>query len=393
LWETEPVVSLKKIVLAIIVLAAIAASLQSLLAKEKVFTEGGKQYTCYNNYVIFKQSYVHLVSGVDLYQAYPEEHWDLYKYSPAFALFFGTFAYLPDYLGLTLWNLLNALLLAIAVFYLPLRDDRLKSFILLACIVDLVTSMQNQQSNALVAGLLVFAFGLLERDKYIAAVFCIVFSAYIKIFGLVGVTLFLFYPRKWKLILWSLVWSAMLLVVPLIVVTPLYLKSLYNSWGLLLSGDQAASYGLSVMGLVHQWTGTGFNKLTVVAAGALIFILPFLRFRQYHDHLFKLLGLCSVLLWIVIFNHKAESPTFIIAMTGVAIWFFASPRSMLNSVLFVLAIVFTSLSPTDLFPPIVREHIFQPYLVKVIPCILVWIKILWDMMFVNRELNGQKVTE
>jgi hypothetical protein len=379
----------KKIIIVLFILAAVAASVQSLLRKEKVFNEGGKTYTCYNNYVVFKQSHFHLTQNKDLYTPYPDEHWDLYKYSPAFALFFGAFAYLPDFLGLILWNLLNALLLLAAVYYLPNISDRQKGMILLACLVELVTSMQNGQSNAVIAGLLILAFGLLERDKYIAAAFCIVFSVYIKIFGLLGFALFLFYPRKWKLILWSLLWGALMLVIPLLAVGFDQLKFLYTSWGQLLYSDHTASYGLSVMGLLHSWTGAELSKLIVVAAGAAIFCIPLVRFRQYRSDRFKLLTLCSLLLWMVIFNHKAESPTFIIAMAGVSIWFFTIEKNWLNISLFVLAFVLTSLSPTDLFPAFLRKQYVVPYVLKVLPCILVWVMIIIEMITIRSAENNQ----
>jgi hypothetical protein len=49
----------------------------------------------------------------------------LYKYSPAFALFMAPFAMLSDFFGLPLWNLLNALVLLSAIFYLPALTDTL----------------------------------------------------------------------------------------------------------------------------------------------------------------------------------------------------------------------------------------------------------------------------
>ena len=55
---------------------------QSLLLKPKAYQPGGKEYTHYNNYVIFSQSFFHLTENKDLYQLYPDEHWDYYKYSP-----------------------------------------------------------------------------------------------------------------------------------------------------------------------------------------------------------------------------------------------------------------------------------------------------------------------
>ena len=77
----------------------------------------------------------------------------------------------------------------------------------------------------------------------------------------------------------------------------------------------------------------------------------------------------------------AESPTFIIAMAGVVIWFYAQKPSTINIVLLILCIVFTCLSPTDIFPPYVRKEIFQPYVAKAVPCILIWVKIIYDLLF------------
>jgi hypothetical protein len=86
-----------------------------------------------------------------------------------------------------------------------------------------------------------------------------------------------------------------------------------------------------------------------------------------------------MLIWVIIFNHKAESATFIIASSGVALWFFSSPKSYLNILLAILVLVFTILSPTDLFPTYLRTHYVIPYLLKVFPCILVWLKLQYDL--------------
>src|SRR5688572_21073146 len=85
---------------------AIFASLQSYFGGIKSFVEGGRLYTTYNNYIIFKQSFFHLIESKDLYDSFVEEQGDLFKYSPAFALIFGILAILPDVLGLSLWNIL-----------------------------------------------------------------------------------------------------------------------------------------------------------------------------------------------------------------------------------------------------------------------------------------------
>jgi hypothetical protein len=74
-------------------------------------------------------------------------------------------------------------------------------------------------------------------------------------------------------------------------------------------------------------------------------------------------------------------------MIGVAFWFFSQRKTIINSVLFMLAIIFTSLSPTDLFPAFVKYEYFIPYSVKVIPCILIWVKLLYDSMKLDNNIE------
>src|ERR1700712_5743537 len=74
-----------------------------------------EQYTHYNNYVIFKNSFFHLINNKDLYLYYNNDQFDLYKYTPSFSLLFGLLAYLPDVLGLLAWTLINAICLFYAI--------------------------------------------------------------------------------------------------------------------------------------------------------------------------------------------------------------------------------------------------------------------------------------
>ena len=64
-----------------------------------------------NNYLIFVKPFFNLVAGKNLYLEYPEYYYDTYKYSPVFALFMGLFAWMPNWLGLLLWNVLNNVVL------------------------------------------------------------------------------------------------------------------------------------------------------------------------------------------------------------------------------------------------------------------------------------------
>jgi hypothetical protein len=370
---------------------AVFAALQSYFADLKTFEDNPRLYTCYNNYVIFKQSFFHLIEGKDLYILYLEEQWDLFKYSPAFALLFGLFAYLPDPIGLTLWAVLNATVLFYSVYYLPHIDKRTKGIILIFVFSETLTTLQNEQSNALIAGLLIFTFGFLERRKYWLASFCIVSTIFIKLFGIVGLTLYLLYPGKVKLAYTTLLWTAVFILLPLLVVDQQQFVLLYKSWANMLSNDHSISDGLSVIGWLKTWFNWQVNKTYVSLVGVVLFCIPLLRFKAYDNYQYRILTLASILIWVVIFNHRAESPTFIIAISGVALWYFSQEQSKINLVLLILALIFTGLSSTDLFPKFVRDQYVWPYVLKAVPCILVWGKILYDLT--AGELLPRKLVE
>jgi hypothetical protein len=367
-------------------LAVLIVTLQGALHGTKTYEEGGIEYTKYNNYVIFKQSYFHLIENKDLYQLYPQEHWDLYKYSPTFSLFMGLLAYLPDFLGLLIWNLLNAFVLFFALWKLPFSSDKKRIWAFLFLVIELVTSLQNAQSNGLMAGLIILAFVYLEKKNIAIATLCIVATIFIKLFGIVAFALFLFYPNKLKAALYTIGWILLLAVLPLILISPEQLTFLYKSWGNLLQNDHSISIGFSVSGWLFTWFGLNLKTVSLVV-GTLLFCVPFIHFKYFNETRFKLLYLASILLWIVIFNHKAESPTFVIAVTGVSIWFFTQEFNKLNFSFLMLALLFTVLAATDLFPKFIRDDYFVPYVVKAVPCIFIWGKVTWELMFYPKSLN------
>lgn len=367
-------------VVSIFLILVIFASFQSYLLSDPSIKTDNK-YKAYNNYVIFSQSFHHLIDHKDLYAQHPDDQFDLFKYSPAFSVFFSIFAIQPDISGLLMWNFLNAFLLLLAVFLIRNIPDKQKSLILLICAVELMISIQNEQSNALMAALIILTYVFLEKKNMFLATLMIMLSVFIKIFGIVGFVMFLFYPKKWKAALYSIAWFVILTLLPLILIDFAQLKETYISWWNMLSNDFSSSLGYSVMGWLSSWFDFEPNKYLIILLGAVFFMLPFLRIKQYSNPWFKLLMLSSTLIWVVIFNHKAESPTFIIAMAGAAIWFFSTKQNWLNITLIIFAIAFTSLGTTDIVPSEIRNQVFIPYRLKALPLILIWIKIIYDLLF------------
>ncbi|MFN5319157.1 MAG: glycosyltransferase family 87 protein [Bacteroidia bacterium] len=354
-------------------------SVQSYLLGTKVTND--VVHTHYNNFVLFKYSFSHMLEGINPYQYFPQEHFDIYKYSPTFALFFGFFSLFPDSIGLILWNGLNAVGLVWAIFMLKGLTQYQKSLVFFLSVVELATSLQNSQANGLMAALMIFSLAMLQRNKIVWAALCIALSFYIKLFGIVAFSLFLFYPGKLRMVFWSVCWFAALAFMPILVVDFDGLINLYKQWFAILQADHASNYGFSLMGWLHRWFNLNPDKLVVLALGVITFFLCLgcgYILRKKENTLYVLLAL--VLLWVILFNHMTESATVIIGMTGAALWFAVNSDDKLNKGLIVLAVLFTSLSSTELFPRSIRSEWIYPYVVKVFPLILIWIKLQFDLL-------------
>lgn len=370
--------------LSVYALLTVAATFQQYFLPLKSFENGPATYTEYNNYVIFRQSFFHLLDHRNLYAPYPAEQWDLFKYSPTFALFMGLLAKLPDWLGLLLWNSLNSLVLFAGIQNLPGFSAGAKRRVGWFVLVELLTSLQNSQSNGLVLGLLVWGFVLLERRNLGGATLLVLLSAFVKIFGAVAFLLFWFYPRRGRAFAYGVGWTMLLVALPLLVVPPSDLAVQYQNWLRLLQSDHSTSAGLSVMGWLNTWFNFFPDKTALVAVGLGLLLLPLWRRSAYETYRFRLWMLASTLIWVVIFNHKAESPTFIIAMGGVGLWYFSQKPTLINTGLAGLAFVFTSLSPTDVFPHFLRETLVHPFTLKAVFCIAVWAKLQVDLLTLSR---------
>lgn len=360
-------------------LVSVIASVHLIALGNKTFN-GLDIYKHYNNFIIFRQSFFHLINGQDLYILHPTVQYDLFKYSPTFALAMAPFALLPDWLSLIVWNGLNSLLLFVAIRKFDFASSKITIFALWFLLQENLTAIQSAQTNTMIAALLILAFNSFENNKTYWASLFIVLTAFIKLFGIVAFVLFLLYPNKIRFILYTALWTLLLLVLPMVVISPDQLIFLYKSWWNMLQNDHSVSYGLSVMGWLKTWFHANLPKIWVVTSGALLLLLPLIKTSYYELAIFRKLVLASILLWVIIFNHKAESSTFIIAMCGIAIWWFSVKANPYLLLLVVIAFIFTSLSPTDLFPRFIRVEWVEPYVLKAVPCIFIWLVIQWQLL-------------
>ena len=159
--EIVAVLKHPRCIFALYVVMTIGASLAKYLSGVAFFDHTA--YTHINNFIIIKTAFFNLISNQDLYTLHLDKYWDFYKYSPTFALLMAPIAAMPDILGLIVWNVLNALALYVAIAALPVHSPDTKSAMHWFLLLPLLTSVQNAQSNGLVAALLIGAFNCFEK--------------------------------------------------------------------------------------------------------------------------------------------------------------------------------------------------------------------------------------
>lgn len=347
----------------------------------------------YNNYLMFAKPFHNLLQNVSLYIPHPDLYRDDYKYSPAFAWLMGPFYYLPDWFGMILWNLLSTGVLLTGVWlYLSDEKDpaRQRRIALLIIILEALITAQNLQSNNLIVGAILLGLYYLRNERVWQAAFFFVLCGFIKFYGMAAAGFFLFYPKKPKFILSMLGWIVLFTLAPLTLIPLSNLLTEYREWFRVVV-DSKLGLQVSVMGIAEAWFGmakTDANYRRIEIIGATLFLLPFLRFGLWHDQTFQRRMIAYFFLFIIVFNKMAESPTYVLAVTGVALWWVTLDEpTPLDRLLLALVIIFTSLSPTDLFPQVVQKQFFQPYNIKAVPCLLVWIRLQYQIWTQSRTAH------
>lgn len=333
-----------------------------------------------NDYAIFRASFWNLVEGRDLYVLRLDQAHDLFKYSPTFALLYAPFALLPFALGLLLWNVVNAMSLFFALrSLLPGEQARVAQAL---TFLPMLRSMQSSQSNALVAALLILAFIWFVRGEQVRAAFAVAVGAGIKLFPLAGIVFALSRPRKARALASCLGAILILILLPLVVVRPEQLLVLYQSWALLQS-QETSQLGSSLMGVLQQ-AGLGWPAWTVQLAGCGIVIGVLLARRdRWSDRAFQLQYLAFVLVFCVLFNHRSERQSGVIAISGLVIWLLAAPRAQWRTVVFVIVYSLVTLIGADVTPQIIKQALSSPARFA-IPLTFAWLVMLQDLVRAGR---------
>lgn len=348
---------------------------------------GTKQYLShsFNNYLIFKYTFWHTVDLKNLYNNYPE-YLDSNHYGPVFSLLIAPFALLPDGLGMILWNVANIAILLWGIFSLPISINK-RVIIAWLCAHEALTALFSFQFNIALTGLIILSFSFIIKKKEVQSAFFIALGTLVKLYGIVGLAFFFFTKNKLKFIVSGCVAILLFFILPMAISSPAFIMQTYGDWyhSLVHKNSTNASLtsfqDISIMGMVRRISGdVSIPNIPFLIIGVILFGLPYLRLKQFKHLGFQLMLLASTLIFTVIFSSGSESPTYIIAFAGVAIWFIIQPKKSAWIIsLLIFAFVLTSLSPTDIFPHAVKEFIRLNSL-KALPCVIIWFIIIYQMI-------------
>ncbi len=344
-----------------------------------------------NNYLIFKYVFWHVAEQKSLFVTYPE-HVDTNHYGPLFSIVIAPFALLPDWLGCSLWALANAAILYYAIWRLKI-SRRNKLIILAISAIEMMTSIHSVQFNPATGAWLILTYVLVEDEEDFWATLLIASGFLIKLYGIAGLLFFVFSKHRVKFILSFIFWMIVLFCLPMIISSPYYIIDSYKEWIQSLaeknekntSGSVVATFqDISVMGMARRITGdaTISGLIFLIPAAALI-VMPLFRFKQYVSDKFRLSYLAIVLLTVIIFSSSAESATYVVALPGVCIWYILHRYNYktASTAMLIFLFLFTILSPTDLVPGFFKENVVRAYSLKALPCFLVWLWLIADVMF------------
>ncbi len=332
------------------------------------------------NLMVFRQAARDLVTGEDLYVKHAA---DYFKYSPTFALLFVPLAALPPWLCACAWGALN-FGVAWAGLYGFVDDPSKRERAVLFALFGVLLATDGDQSNLLVLGLCLLAVRALSRGRGNTFAVLLALGAAIKVFPLLCALAIVLYPRKVANAVRLLVAGGVLVALPMLVTSSRLLVRDYASWRALLAWDHD-NVGWSVMSMLQKGAGLSASNTALQAVCLCALAIPLLLAVRYGaDTAFKRTFIASVLVFSVLWNHRAEYATYVIFAGAVSAWWSVAKVSVARTTLVVLAFVcvgpfFTRADPsvTGLFSILGAHRLFHP--LRVLPPLLCWLWMQRDL--------------
>ena len=160
-----------------------------------------------------------------------------------------------------------------------------------------------------------------------------------------------------------------------------------------MSNILGAATDISIMGFFRQVLDyPELSNFLFLSIGCLLFMLPFRFVDRFSKRKFQLMALSSVLLFPVLFSTGSEDCTYIIAITGVGIWYVLEKNNGLKHVLLPILLFITCNFPLLLFPVFAKAHPLSLSILS-LPYFLVWMRVLYNAVKDKHEYAEESETE
>ena len=323
-----------------------------------------------NNFKIFKYSFFHLIHQQPLYTTGSGDHLDLFQYHPVFALLFAPIAVLPAPIDLFIWLFVSTIAFLWTLTQLGL-DKRWVVWITLLSLFELSKNILYAQTNILATAVMMLSFILFERQQPTKAALSSVLNFCIKGFGGITGLLAVLYPKSDRSIAYGILFLCLFSLTPLCVLQPSDLLQNYMDWFNLLRSDVITEPYALVSFLTQTLHFSQKIEPFVMLLGVVMLLVYWLLLFLTRNNLTKeqrAYFLSFLLLWVVVFNRAAESATYIMAATGLLIWYFfhkqAGTATKKMTIFFILCFYWVAVNCSDLSIPFLRAfdkvYLFRP---------------------------------
>jgi len=308
------------------------------------------------------------------------KHLDKFLYGPVFNVFFTPFAFMPKWLGPFVWNFMNFSLYFLSIFTLPNRFSKeTKCKIFLFTLLILSTSLHSFQTTIMVAYIFLFAYSLFEKEKPHWAILLILFSGFVKVYGIFQLGFLLCYRKFWRNINYVLIGMVFFFLLPMINFKIGNWIDYYNGWFDMMTAhiDTRIWHTFYYM---QPWGNISFASIYIQMGTLLSLVILFvMNHRRFINDTFKLQAMGILMGWLVLFSNSADTHTHLITMLGFALWYWSrSERSKTDKVFFYALLVVVMVVPVDLIcPPFIMRFLFYELSLHLWLMLINWVRMCY----------------
>lgn len=345
----------------------------------------------YNNFQIFSFASLDFWTGINPYTDWNHlspkgRPLDNFLYGPLYSILFTPFTFLPDWLGVICWNIFTYTLFFFSIFTLPHQINFAgKKFIFFYSLLLLLATLLSVQFNPVVAALFLFSFTLLEKNHGFWAVLLILLSGFTKVYGIFQIAMIVFYPGFLKNVLYAFLIGILFLLLPLIHIPANELAMYYQSWIMKVIDHSEALHRFSIYRPICTLNNSVEPFMGIISLAVLAVVLSFSLFkmkllRQSFIYRARLLGI--VMSWAILFSAGSEKHTYVIAITGYAIWYLYSSTTRFDKLLLWTNFILLGIMPIDIFCPWVISNLILAKLnLGIIVFTITWLTMVYKTFF------------